>query len=766
MARIIDPDRDRSIHRWLDGRFLRFRRDPHRVAAADEVEITSAWRLCNQAPETALVKRTIGSLRSFCETCMDVGLCCSSDAGLPAGTITFAVVDGVEGGEAFTLDVHDQGVVLRSGSETGLLRGVTWILRQFAANLAPILRVGSVSFGPAFHPRIANTVFSPSVQRLQDDLEIQYSDAYLSLLSFHDVSGVHLYVNLWDLAKSRRVPELCAEEDEYAANMASLRRFCARAGEYGVGAYLLINTPVLPAEHICFQSHPEMRGARVSVESVHIDGHCLCTSTEQTVAFFEETLANLFIDAPALAGIILIVGGECFYHCYMRPAPPFTGRTNCPRCQRRNPSENVANLVNRIAQAVTDVRSGAQVFCWPYSAFTWSGSDKAQIELIRHLSPSVLFLSDWATGDIHPNTGAVLYDYNIEQIGPTSCFLQQTEALEERGSLHYAKIEAATTSSMFQFPYLPVHFRWGRRAAEMRSRGVAGYVSHWRFYGFTGSLPEEILSESVWSDVALEEVLERYCRREYREFSSGMLTGWRIMSEAWDYFPYSATFAGGSQSYMKGPLYLGPAHPFIFDAQKHYGLSRGFMRLQGYAAEDFSEETLEEQERRYASPCYVSDLLWSLPIGVDRTIALLEQLVCEWRRGVEVFERAFASPNAAAEDEIGICRVIGTHFETCLYLARFLKLRDRFFSGGLDGMDEMNQLIEQMQRIVLKEIRNAERAIPLLERDVRLGYGYCYGVVYDAQMVREKIAQCRFIVQQELPLLAKSLRFHLYNVFP
>jgi hypothetical protein len=260
--------------------------------------------------------------------------------------------------------------------------------------------------------------------------------------------------------------------------------------------------------------------------------------------------------------------------------------------------------------------------------------------------------------------------------------------------------------------------------------------------------------------------LRRYCRREFGEFSPALLRGWRTMGRAWDQLPYSACFVGDRQYYMKGPMYLGPAHPFIFDPQKHYNLSRGFVKLRGDAVESFKEEALSECERLEGNPAYSSDLFWTLPVGVDRASRMLEQALKTWGNGLAVFRGGFRAPNEAAHREIGLCRLVGIHLRTALHLARFYRLRDRFLSGGFRGAKELAEFTRQMQKILAAEIANAESALPLLENDPRLGYGFCYGIVYDAQMVREKIAQCRQVMDIELPTQAKDLRFHICQIFP
>ena len=96
--------------------------------------------------------------------------------------------------------------------------------------------------------------------------------------------------------------------------------------------------------------------------------------------------------------------------------------------------------------------------------------------------------------------------------------------------------------------------------------------------------------------------LEAWCRREYGMFAPQILEGLRRLSDAWALLPYSATLCGGRQYYMKGPIYTGPAHPFILVVQNDYGLHRGFCALRGDARESFSDETRIQEVDANASP--------------------------------------------------------------------------------------------------------------------------------------------------------------------
>ncbi len=760
MPNIIDHDRDAEMRQWVDGRFWRFGRDNDIVAGDKQVMLDASWCLRNEAAGQPVTDNACTLLRHWMSRCMEMLL---SDEPTER-VVVLKQTDGPwQSDESFTITVTRGAVAVAAGTGRGLLRGVMRLLWDMGNRKAPVFDLGTRQFDPAFELRMSNTVFCPAAQTLSDHRR-QFSDDVLAGMALFGINGVFVYICLWDYADTERLPELAGQA--VGQNLEDLGEFVERAARFGIDVYLHVNTPSLRGDHPVFAGHPEVRGAATPVDYLGLDRlYNLCSSSDTVLDYYDEAFRGIFERVPGLGGAIVIVGGECFMHCYTRPAPPFDGATNCPRCTDRNPRRDVAQLMNRLASAVHAVSPGARVFCWPYSAFTWSGQDTDQLELIEHLSDEVTFLSNLASGDFHPTTGASLFDYNIVQVDPSSRFARQSEALSRKRRPHYAKLECSTTPFMYSVPWLPVVMRWHRRYHLMKRHGVRGFMSQWRFFGFTGSLPEEIMAESVWFDEPAEVVLERYARREYGQFVEAMLRGWDDMSRAWDLVPWSSFLGGGRQYYAKGPLTIGPAHPFIFDVQKDYGLQRGFRRVQGASAECFPDERQWETMQAQAGPVYFSDLLYCRAVGAEQTLAGLEATAELWERGAERFASAFDGLPEQARRDVGLARIVGMHFRTAANLTRFYLVRDRMFHHG-GGMTQLHRDVEQLQAILTREIELARRAVPILERDPSIGHGYCYGIQYDAQMVREKIEQCRYVRDTELPGLASGARFHLHRVFP
>ena len=124
-------------------------------------------------------------------------------------------------------------------------------------------------------------------------------------------------------------------------------------------------TPSCPSDHPVFQAHPNARGASQHGHDIR----SLCASDPETLKFIADSWADVFRRVPELGGMVTIIGGEGFYHCYMRAGKD---GPDCPRCREREPEDVVAGLTNAVFRAVRKVKPEAELLAWPYSAFIWS----------------------------------------------------------------------------------------------------------------------------------------------------------------------------------------------------------------------------------------------------------------------------------------------------------------------------------------------------------------------------------------------------------
>jgi hypothetical protein len=210
---------------------------------------------------------------------------------------------------------------------------------------------------------------------------------------------------------------------------------------------------------------------------------------------------------------------------------------------------------------------------------------------------------------------------------------------------------------------------------------------------------------------------------------------------------------------------LGPAHPLIFDVQDSYQLPLSFRLLRGDAKEMADTPEEFEELQRQAKPRYVSDLLVTLPFGVERYLELVQKCRAGWDAGLESLRTTLSGQGERAERELGVVETIGSHLRTLENVVKFYHARDILQNTACDSATFRDR-IATLQEIATDEMANAEHMLPILEADPRLGYGFCYGPVYDADMVRAKIAQCQFVRDIELPRFSQVVRFHVWLESP
>ena len=767
-----DSAQTARMRAFIDREHFRYRTFGDGTPGEGEIRVGNDWGLELNAATTPLTETMLDDFRTFCRDCMGLELTEAAPTAVirwVCGAVDAPVDPQDPAVESFAITVEEGGVTIEASQLRGLLQGTHYLERLMADRGAPILVKQKLQRTPVFSPRISNSIFIDAHQDLLNP--DQFSDEYLGLMSHFGNNGIHLYADLWSLVRSETLPELNAPHFE--RNVEAMNQLCARANSRGLDVYICLGAQLLHRDHEVFGTHPEVRGAEGEIFDTGIAKYCLCSGNEQVLSFYDEAINAMLRAMPAIAGLVYIVGGEGFFHCYTRPKAPFTGRSSCPHCKDLDPNAEVAKLVNRAAAAVKETGRHKSCYAWPYSAFVWSGSDdRAQSSWLGQISDDVSVIANFATGspDRVNGDGVYLFDYNIKTIGPSEVYSAQKERLAQRGKPIYAKIESCTTPMFFGIPYLPLHYRWHRRSQAMAALPVAGFIGQWRFYGMNGSPPEELQYHATWNpDRSTEELLSQVARRDFGlngEQAGEVIRAWERLSNAWDDLPYSAMLSGERAYYMRGPLYLGPAHPLIVNSQNHYGLSPKFRTLRadveegGYSPEEIAEFT------RNAPPRYIDQLMMVLPYGEDRFCELIARCRAQWEEGMATLRAILGTSSMErGRMELDVCEAAGIHLASVDHVARFYRTRDRIWREKMDR-GGLAAAFDELDAIARAEIENARRILPILERDPRIAYTHCYRNPYDADMVREKIAQCEYVVETELPKLNRGLRFHLWMEFP
>jgi hypothetical protein len=542
----------------------RERRDPHRLIAKlsregttgpKELLLEGGWGVRIEADYPG-IQEAADDLNDFLRR---TGMGCFNGERTDGLFVLRADPNVVSGG--FRRLASSDAVILSASDIRGIWAAIVYLEKEMTVRGITAIQDGIVERSPAWKVQIGQAPYGANY--LVPDLSEAYlSDDVFRLMIHFGVNGLTIYGDWLLYVKSDRFPEL--NHPNYDAHIRTLRDAAQRAGKYGISLYYVPVSPKLEENHPLFARMPSARGARISpglrTNGKHI--HNLCSSDPDSLAFHAETMAGLFREVPELGGLILIIGGESYYHCFMRPdrrGLKEDERTNCPRCAGRTPEEVVNGLLQATADAVHSIKPGAPVMAWPYSAFIWS-SDPAQLRLLEGMTPGVSLLTtidkdEWVEKERHFK---LIWDYSVDYGGPAGNLIRQAEMTRERNIPLYIKTETAIGLESIHIPYWPALGRLAEKWRNVASFRPAGVLQSWMFFGMWGSRAEELGWWAAWHpERDPDEIVRLIARRDFGVHAERFVQAWERMGEAAEHLPYIPI-------YFTGPEFIGPAHPLAF----------------------------------------------------------------------------------------------------------------------------------------------------------------------------------------------------------
>jgi hypothetical protein len=701
-------------------------RDPAARTEAGEIGIDDRWTLLWRPPVSDMVANRFREFQEFLQIAMSVRIGLKSSERLLPAHRTFVIgtrrdfpeeARDLPKPESFRLSVKPDAVLLCGYDERGILLGLHYLEASMHLRRAPILKIGEETRIPAHSVRIT---CAPFYCRAELEVPVDpYTDGLLGRIARAGFNAIWLWCDLDAVAHSDVYPELDQGVRERQARLNDLIR---RAERHGLDLYMYLANRPLPASF--FDKHPGVRG---SERNAYGGDFILCTSVPEARQHLAAAAQDLMQNVPKLRGIVLIVGGEGFFHCYTR-------ENTCPRCSRRTPQDTIAEFSQAILSGVRTRNPDAAVALWPYSASNyWSKDDTTQSKLIEKLPAGVTFMTEFAKeGAISfGNISIPAYDYPISLVGPSERFVQQAKLAKKKGLDFWVKTEHAIALEFVQTPYIPVFFQWAERFERIRqSPQISGVFSNWMHYGFTPSIAADLYFWHIWSQPPdRAELLSLIARRDFGAGAAPhVLLAWRAFSEAIREYPFSGSVA-------MGVIQKGPAHPLFFspDYKPRHGSGRQFR----------------------------NDLRWTQPWGPEFTIRQFSNMEKLWSGGVAELERAAAKAEPEtrrnAARELGIARTLLACVRSAIHVARFYSLRDELFATS--DKARASVLLDEMSSVAHAEIENAREALPCVCADSRLGYansgkseqiGVPRGGIYSAGSIRKKIAQVRLMLDQEI----------------
>lgn len=715
--------------------FARFVRDPDAAPLSNETIIDGDWNIVTHGPSSEVASRMTEYLVDFMQRRMDVRLNRPEDS-----TITPLILLQVKADshglppEGFTINVEASRITLTSATPTGLRDAVVHLVDMIGFRGAPFLQRGTISRTPRLEVRLGSIPKSGSYREL-------VFMGYNAVLS----GGGSLFA----LSTSDAIPELAVRR--VPGLLEQNRNAAAEARAHGLKTYAFLDIrQKFPEDDPLFAAHPEIRGAR----TWRADGEfVLCTEHPLVQQWLTESVQGLFKADPDLSGIVLIIGGEGFYHCYMRPHGVEKGHTNCSRCEPFGAETVVANLCNRLASAARSVSPNAEVVVWPYSAeHVWS-ADKTQEKLIEKLKPGVALLTEIEKDEYVQKPGGVnkhLWDYSIDLIGPGARAQAQIAASQKAGINVYLKSEPELGFEAPRLPHIPSMDRWVDRAEALASCGATGA---WIFPAFRpnyGTSAAEVSKFMWWSPTRPKELLlnDFAARLVSKDAGPHLRAAWKHVSDA---IPLSPTIP----PYYTGPQYLGPAQPMI--ANPDAPVPDVFNGYYLFMAEITDADGVKSRPTYMTKPHGDAVVFGDYYRRMERELnAAVDELSTAAPLVSPGHKLMFDAELSATRWFYATTRTTANFYESCV-------LRDKLLAcarGESPDWPPADRAAAMTRwRAILEDERaNTEAALPWAEQDMRLDcyYGSDHTFSHAADMMREKLKILSTELNKFLPLIAEA----------
>ena len=531
--------------------FARLTRDPGAKARRDEVEITARWRMEISVAPSTVTTTMKGYFEDFMARRMEVKLSPSKAAARTGGSRAARqiVLRETGGGvpevpESYTLEITRNWVRIEGRDAAGLRNGIVRLVDLMGLRQAPFLSIGKWVVKPRIPVRLGAV---PCEGSLREAVFLGYNAVFVPGGSLFALSASDVIPQLKD-RQEPSLPERFADAVQEAQKL-------------GLKTYVWLDTrQKFPKDHPVFQANPELRGTL----TWKADGeYVLCTEHPLVKRYLTDSLEGLLRVAPDLSGVVIIIGGEGFYHCYMRSFGAAKGRSACPRCDPLGAEKTVANLCNLLAETVRRVNPQGEVIAWPYSAeHVWS-ADRDQAGLIRLLKPGAGILTEVEKDEYVEKPEGFkkhLWDYSIDLIGPGERAKRQIAAGRAAGVPIYIKTEAELAFEAPRLPFIPCPDRWLARADAIDASGASGAWMFPAFKPMYASSVAEVAKFAMWEPAKpQEEVLQELAARIAGRAAGGKLR------EAWKRVSDAIPFSPELPSYYTGPYYLGPGQPMCAD---------------------------------------------------------------------------------------------------------------------------------------------------------------------------------------------------------
>jgi len=608
--------------------------------------------------------------------------------------------------EEYTLTVSEDSCTLRAGDTEGIRRGLIHLEDLLIRSEGPFLEAFSVTRRPRIKSRITRGFFSPTnrpphnVDELWNDIDY-YPDNYLNRLAHDGNNGIWIYTKFKDLIPSEILP---GYGEGSARRIEKLRKVVSKCARYGIKVYVFAVEPATAPEE-AYEKFPELRGVPQWGKD------CFCTRSEQGAAYCVEATRWLFTQVPELGGYIDITAGERPTNC-----SGSEDHHRCPRCGRYTRGQTLAHTAGLIREGMRQAGAKGEFISWTYGQRHWPLEEV--LNYVNHVDSDIKLMQNFDDYGFPEQLGKPRFamDYWLSYPGPAYLFEETAKRANALGKPLYAKMQVCCSHELATVPYIPAPGLVFRKYAGARRWGVEGILQCWYFGNYPSLMSKAAGELSFMEDFSDE--------RGFLEYLAGILYGQssaKAVADAWE------AFGAGYSQYPVNVMfsYYGPMHDgVVWQLQllpKNNPLPRSWLLLDTPNG-DRMGDALQQSHT------------------LEETLILCRRIRDHWQKGLALL------PKEAVGEQATLAEALGILFDSGCNILRFYQLREQL--GLLQG--EPRAILAEMRQLVLLEMENSKKMLPLCLADNRLGYhSEAEGFKFFPEKLSHRIHQLQTLLETE-----------------
>lgn len=581
-------------------------------------------------------------------------------------------------------------IAVSGKSERGLAQGIYCIEDKMTLKRAPFLPKGEMKHTFMFSPRMVHSGYGLD----------KYPDEHLSAIAHQGFDAILIF------AKGVNTTP-CGYVD--------FNDLIKRAAKYGIDVYAY--------SYMKSEMSPEADGAE---------------------EYYDSLYGNLFRECKGLKGITLVGESVGFPSRDPHVSKNMATRSEdgIPYSKPRPgwwPCEDYPQWLELVKKSVRKVNPQADIVFWTYN---WGYvEEEYRIKLIESLPTDISLLvtyemfQNYKLGSIKQTVA----DYSLAFAGPGNYFLSEAKAAKKRGIRLYAMTNTAgLTWDIGVIPYEPMPHQWMERYKGIREAyekyGLCGLMeSH--HYGLYPSFISELakncfIAEKGDFKANLLEILEKRYGAENIDTVNKALELW---SEAIRW--YTPTDAD-----QYGAFRCGPSYPLCLIKE-----TKPLSDPDGYFGNKIYEVIYPaDYSPTNPLPCG-RGMLPNLRINSE--LEALYKMNSLLEEGLEILKE-IQNPNQELQYLTNLGEYICCCVVTGIHAKEWFKVTSKMQSST--EIEEVRRLIPLAKELIEKEKENAQRAIPLVERDSRLGWEPSMGYAGDKERIEWKLRYLDYVRDFEI----------------